>query len=349
MGAAVHDALQGGAGGWWQRCQTLLERCNNAGAASAGAAPAAPPALTHHQIVELIEPFVSRGYRFDMAGSDRRARRLLFRPSSSTAAGGARHTLQLDCLAVQRLRVTRALSPDGDGGPVARLQVEGTQLETLLQRLQQVPAQRQFSIAAGCCIAWQLVLMPEGGELRTIGAVAQFAGVTMTMRAAAGGKGRAAIEVQPGPARLKLPGDVFAVLGRQWSLSQPDGTAWRCDLRLHGDAQTRFEDAVQHLARTLAEPPLHFHQRHLRARWAVSVRRSLLLAAWLSLAVLVACAQWLSQARTSALPLLLGSLPLALLWWCYRADMAPRLQWPRLPRAPSWPSWQEPQHQGPTQ
>ncbi len=41
---------------------------------------AAAPPLTHHEIMAQVEPFARRGRHVDLAGTDRTARMLLFKP-----------------------------------------------------------------------------------------------------------------------------------------------------------------------------------------------------------------------------------------------------------------------------
>ena len=47
------------------------------------------PPLTHHEILELSEPFVRRGWRVDLAATDRMARRLVFQRRDAAATPGA--------------------------------------------------------------------------------------------------------------------------------------------------------------------------------------------------------------------------------------------------------------------
>jgi hypothetical protein len=49
---------------------------------------AALPALTHHEILRLVEPFVRAGHRPDLAASDRTRRRIVFHPQAVAAEQG---------------------------------------------------------------------------------------------------------------------------------------------------------------------------------------------------------------------------------------------------------------------
>jgi hypothetical protein len=125
-------------------------------------------------------------------------------------------------------------------------------------------------------------------------------------------------------------------------LLQPEGSGWRLTLRLGAtNAQALFELAARHLHGVLAEPPACFHQRHRLARWVASARRSLLVAAWAALLLLVASAQWLLT-QGAAWPLLLAAVPLGLLWLGYQGADLPQWRWPRRPLAPTAARWLEP-------
>lgn len=89
------------------------------------------------------------------------------------------------------------------------------------------------------------------------------------------------IEATPGH-RLELPEDLLAVLGWDWVRLERKRDAWVSKLRLRGVALARsaraeaaLQRAAPHLARVLEESPARFHQRHLAARWGVTLRRSI--------------------------------------------------------------------------
>ena len=300
---------------------------------------AAAPCLTHHEILRLTEPFDSQGYRLNLAASDRLQRRLRFEPGAA-GTSTTRESLLLDSPAEGRLQLTRSL--EIEGAAPATLQCEGDDAAALLQSLQSADPARQFVRGDGYLISCHRELRADGRSV-LYGAEAQLPGLSLTLSAPRGGSGDASVQLQPDAGRLHLPEDLFAVLGRDWSLLRPEGRGWRFTLRVRGgNAAALFERGVRHLREVLAETPQRFHERHLAARWAVSARRSMLVAAWATLLLLVAVAQPLWLARASAWPLLLAAVPLALLWGCYQSPDLPRLQWLRRPRAPALSSWLEP-------
>jgi len=76
-----------------------------------GAGMPAPP-FSHHEILDLVEPFARLGLRVDLAASGRLERRLAFRPvehpTDEPALAGLQETLQLESFG------TGHLSPDPD-------------------------------------------------------------------------------------------------------------------------------------------------------------------------------------------------------------------------------------------
>jgi hypothetical protein len=298
----------------------------------------AAPCLTHHQILDLVAPFASRGYRLDMCGSDRLHRRLRFLPC---AGADSRESLLLDSPAEDCFRLTRCI--EIDGAPAATLQCEGDDPTALLQSLHSAAAQQQFVRGDGYLIVWHRQLRHDGSAA-LCAAEALLPNLTVTLTTPRASADRVVVQIRPHAGRLNLPDDLFAVLGRQWSTLQRDGTVWRLTLRPRsGDAAQHFERGVRHLQHELAEPPRHFHQRHLLARWAVSASRSMLLAAWAALLLLVASAPAFWLERASVWPLLLAVVPLALLWGSYQFAELPRLCWPRRPRPPQATQWLDPQ------
>ena len=68
---------------------------------------AALPALTHHEILRLVEPFVRAGHRPDLAASDRTRRRIV-------AARGRLDVVEVpDVVLEQAARLCMALGTDG--------------------------------------------------------------------------------------------------------------------------------------------------------------------------------------------------------------------------------------------
>ncbi len=132
------------------------------------------PALTHHEIVRLVEPFARQGRLVDLAASDRSARRIDFRaldlpgdgvdaagaadgPSSSpfSSPSGAppacRETLVLECRADNYFILLRTLTPAA--GPAATVCATGPEPGDLLARVAAVPVAQLFSAGPGWRVA----------------------------------------------------------------------------------------------------------------------------------------------------------------------------------------------------
>ena len=145
------------------------------------------PALTHHDIVRLVEPFARQGRLVDLAASDRAARRITFRTrdvpggtagpatgigivgtnigigigagntsSTDTAANATgtpacRETLALDCRAHKHFILLRTLTPPA--GPAATVRATGPDPADLLARVTAVPVAQLFSAGPGWCVA----------------------------------------------------------------------------------------------------------------------------------------------------------------------------------------------------
>lgn len=93
------------------------------------------------------------------------------------------------------------------------------------------------------------------------------------------------ITLQPAPNGVDsgdLPEDLLAVLGWDWVRLLRTPSGWRSKLPLRGKKQRRsraaeagLERAAAHVVRTLAVPPLRFHERWALARWGVVFRRAI--------------------------------------------------------------------------
>jgi hypothetical protein len=78
----------------------------------------------------------------------------------------------------------------------------------------------------------------------------------------------------------KLPDDILAVLGPQWRPLVNQGDHWKGVLRKLGQeprrskrAETRIQEAIDHLHRTLSQPAELYHEQQHQARRKVFVRR----------------------------------------------------------------------------
>ncbi len=122
--------------------------------------------FTHHQILNVVEPFTRRGRHVDLAASDRLARRLAFRPLPHPALQ-ATEVLQLENPGVDRWRLTRVLTLEGpQAGLQARLVAEGPEPGELLARIDAVRPDVHLSRGPGWVLAKSHKLMLRSGTPR---------------------------------------------------------------------------------------------------------------------------------------------------------------------------------------
>lgn len=333
-------------------------------------APSAPVApLSHHEILGLVEPFTRSGRHVDLAASDRAARRLSFKPVEHAEAGegqpALRERLHLEDTGRGRWRLTRQLTLPG--GLQAALQAEGASPAALLARVSAIPLQRQFIAAGGVQVAKQQRLegdTPPPADTAEARAALAAAPVLMSqatarvdglllrfkVSAVKGISGEIELEAT-GDETLELPEDLLAVLGWSWARLIPRQQGWTTRVRLRGDgykrsrdAELKLERAVQHLARTLAEPPAHFHDQRVGARWGVVARRTLPL---LGSAVMIAAAAVFAKlepdlAQDSVVRMLIFHAPPILLVIFFSLNELPRVEIPPWPRRPQGESWRRP-------
>ncbi|MEY6434065.1 hypothetical protein ABC977_16795 [Thioalkalicoccus limnaeus] len=117
--------------------------------------------LTHHQIIELIDPFVCAGRELDLAASDRSARRLVFKAleiSDGNLPGGLRELLTLESPDADRYRLVRSVT--AASGLTATLTAEGTDPAGLLDRVLSFAPAAHFRVAAGILIAFNYRFAP---------------------------------------------------------------------------------------------------------------------------------------------------------------------------------------------
>lgn len=325
-----------------------------------GATARAP--LTHHEILGLIEPFTRRGRHVDLAASDRLERRLVFKPivhgAETPGLAGVSEILQLDNPRADFYRLVRILTPET--GATAKLTTEGQNPGELLARIETVPPQSQFQTVAEIPIARSYRLdktadKPRDGAspLRTVltSAEARLDGLTFTLKADTGTGYPADVALSPQPddppdALDNLPDDILATLGWNWSILRRRTTGWTGTLRAprREPARSRrigsaMEQAVAHLARTLAEPPLRFHERLTRERWTVVLRRTMPL--WVS-AILIAAAggmTFVDIPQDSVFRMMILNLPPVMLVMVFSMREMPRFEIPPLPRPSSASSW----------
>ena len=311
------------------------------------------PALTHHEIVALVEPLVRAGRQVELAASDRDARRIALRGVERPGDPCLRETLALDCRQTQRLVLERTLTrPDGIA---ATLGATGPDAGELLRQIEAVPPARHFSAGPGYVIARSYEVWPRshGDELFMVRALIAVEGLRCelalrlpNLRSVAGD---IRIEATPGH-RLELPEDLLAVLGWDWVRLERKRDAWVSKLRLRGVALARsaraeaaLQRAAPHLARVLEESPARFHQRHLAARWGVTLRRSIPTATALGMigGALLLPRLFDAQAR-AGLWMALHYVPIALLALSFRLQEMSQFEIPRWPRKPRLERWREP-------
>jgi hypothetical protein len=331
-------------------------------------APTPQIPLTHHEILGLAEPFARRGLRVDLSACDRAERRLVFQtvvhPGCGPAGSDLQATLRLDNPHRDRYRLTRTLALPG--GLQASLQVDGDSPARVLDAISTVPPGTHFFEARGCVVALDHHMLLRGDAvaakdghtpLTLTNATAQVAGLTLKARvpAVTGVPAEISLMAATGDT-IQLPDDLLAVLGWPWSRLQRVQHGWTGVLRLSGkdetrqgvstttrsrDAEARVRATVEHLVRTLAEPPQRFHERLRRQRWGVTLRRATPLLGGLAMLLAAAAVPKIDLAEDSVLRMLIFHAPPLLLvaFFCLRE--MPRIEIPPLPRAPAARQWRE--------
>lgn len=305
-------------------------------------------ALTHHEIVRLVEPFARQGRPVDLAASDRAARRIVFRPREVPLAGRVLHeTLELEAPSDGRFVLRRRLArPDG---PAAWLQAGGGDAAALLALVEAVPAQRQFDAGAGYAIVRSYDASAGADRLVLTDAQVQVEGLTLALELKSPRLRNVAADLAltPAPGTVPaLPEDLLAVLGWDWARLVPTDAGWKSRLRLRGAALRRsriaeaaLAQAGAHLARVLAEPPAAFHDRHRWARWGVVLRRGIPSLTAIGMVAGALSLPYLSDPSNSGLWMALHYVPIALLALSFKLQELPRFEippWPRRARAASW-------------
>lgn len=302
--------------------------------------------LTHHEVLALAEPFARRGFAVDLAASDRLARRIAFRPreidASPQGLGRLPDALTLERLPTGTLRLVRTLSPTQ--GPEATVEAMGMKSAELLDLVEAVPVTALLRHGEGFRLARHQVDGP-GGCVFARG-VAQFDGLELTMTVSPVRGVAADLRlVQTGPVAFALPEDLLAVLGWDWTRLLPERGGWRTRLRLRGGGDRRsrtgevaLDRAARHLARTLAEPPERFHQRHRGARLFAMFRRAIPLLTPVALVITVLA---LPRFDVEASPLwvLMYHVPTLLIALAFLLQELPAFEippWPRPRRDPTW-------------
>jgi hypothetical protein len=304
----------------------------------------------------LVEPFTRRGHHVDLAASNRLERSLAFKPivpsGETPTLAGATEILTLQNPRPELYRLIRALTLPS--GIAATLSTEGANPGDLLARIEAVPPQRQFQSIADVVIAQSYRLEQSSGtqQIRMVltWAEAQLQGLTLAMHAETGKGYPAEIELlPPQDSVLDLPDDLLATLGWDWRVLRRRGSGWTGSLRLPRNEpersrriERRLQEAVAHLARTLAEPPRRFHQRFLRARWGVVFRRIIPLLACMALIAGTVALTLADIPQDSMILMMIFNFPPLLMLALFGMRELPRFEIPPLPRPSSAASWQPP-------
>ena len=329
--------------------------------------------LTHHQIIDLVEPFTRRGRHVDLSASNRLERCLVFKSvenhagnvAASTVAG-PRDTLKLENPSEGYFRLTRSLQLAS--GLQAGLVAEGTDAGDLLQRVEAVAPQRVFRAGPGYATGLSFRLEAPAGAASSAaaprmiltGAVAQVRGFTLTLRPSPTRGIAADIELAaPAESTVELPEDLLAVIGWDWAPLLARNAVWTSKLRVRGRepgrstaAESKLDRTLRHLAAVLAQPPAAFHDRHVVARWGAAFRR---LIPWLTVIAMFTGVGIFSMqprdenAEMSGLLVLMFHVPTVLLALAFTLQESPRFEippWPRRLKASAWPvAEQAPAHE----
>lgn len=300
------------------------------------------PPLTHHEILAIAGPFSAHGRSVDLAASDRTARRIAFR---ARERDGLVERLMLDADQEGEYTLTRHLAPR-DAGPDSTLQASGADPAELLARIDAVPPARQWRREADAVLALHLRVAAEG-TLAMQRAQAQLPRLLLgfTISGVSGFPAEITLQRRDG-ARLELPTDVLAVLGRAWERLTPVKSGWIGSIAVRGkgaarsaDAEARLVRTVQHLQQTLAEPPPRFHERFYGARWRVAMRGTLPVAVGLGL-VAFAFTMRGREGSGSILALLANIAPPLLMGLFFMRREMPVIGLPRPPRRPPANAWE---------
>jgi hypothetical protein len=307
------------------------------------------PPLTHHEILELVGPFTRAGRRVDLEASDRIARKLRFKPVEHAGDVTLREDLELEHPWRGTYRLTRTLTPTS--GLAATLVVEGPDASALLPVVEAVTPAQQFRQGDGFTMAYShLVDQNEHGKdapALLTKAVAQVGHLTATV-AMPVVKGLAAevALVDTTKESIDLPDDLLAVIGWDWAPLIETDEGWRTKVRLRGSglkhtrsAQMKIEKTVEHLARTLSDPPARFHERFVTARWWSAVRRSIPVLTCLAI-IGAALAMPGESIRENNFPVMaFMNLPLLIIGLSFTLQEGSRIEVPAPPRRSKAPSW----------
>jgi hypothetical protein len=317
------------------------------------------PPLTHHEILQLVEPFSRRGRAVDLAASQRAERRLVFKPAAAPHGEAAAvasdalpwtERLQLDNPSAGTYRLTRSLRLAC--GLEASMVTQGASPAELLARIEATDPALGVRSGPG----WRIALhhrLEAGAAGAPVGMVltharAQAGGLMLHMRVPAARGPAAELDLSADTAApAELPEDLFAVLGWSWARLRRTTPGWTTRLKLpareparRSAAEARLLRSVQHLAQVLAAPPTQFHPQWQAARWRVVLRRAIPLLTFLTIAGVVMAMPSLGLDQTSRVPWAFFNLPLALMALSLSLQEMSRIEIPPLPRPLPGAAWQ---------
>jgi len=319
--------------------------------------------LSHHEILAVVAPFARRGRRVDLAATDRIARRIAFvptdHPPDASGRPALRESLELESIQAGGWRLTRRLAIDD--ALQAVLHAEGRDPGELLARVDAVAPARQVLPGDGWLIATTHridatpAVAQAAGDTRpapvepvVLRGAARVDGLLLSLKVPAVSGISAEIAIAPlsPDDPIDLPDDLLAVLGWGWARLDRSSAGWTGTVGLRGrgaerlrDAEDRLRQAADHVARTLAEPPRRFHERRRLARWRVTARRAVPLAASIGLIAAAAAVPSLGLAADSPIRMLIFNAPPLLLGLFFCLREMPRIEIPPLPRPSSAGAW----------
>ncbi|UHD14361.1 hypothetical protein [Thiocapsa bogorovii] len=315
--------------------------------------------LTHHEILALAEPFTRRGRHVDLAGSDRLARRILFKPTgypdTPDVPGGLTETLVLESHGRRHYGLIRTLIDAA--GRVATLRSDGPDPEALIEQVDAVDPRRHFPSLGGVRVACSYRIETEPGadgsadgtsRLVFLSASTDLDGIGLELDARVGHGMPAEIRLLPAPQRtIRPPEDLLAVLGWAWRSLRPFDTGWRAHLRIPAaepartpDVEAKLARTLEHLVATLGSPPADFHRTWLRQRWFALARRTLGLMTVAGLVVIGPGILMFGAPEGSPLRLLSFVMPALLILVLIARHEAPSMKITPLPRPLPAGAWE---------
>ena len=322
---------------------------------------AAAPPLTHHEIMALVEPFARRGRHVDLAGTDRTARTLLFKPvERDVLAPGLpawRETLELESLGTGSFRLTRVLAGAIGQNDQARatLEARGEDPAELLARFDAVEPERHLRVGPGYTIvrSYAFASFADGvAEAPALSrAVVHVDGLTLSfdILSLRGAAADLVLQAPPGD-QAYLPEDLLAVLGWNWARLVPqEHQRWTTRMRLRGKgpprtlaAERAVAQAAAHLADVLAEPPARFHARFVWARWGSVVRRLIPTLAAIGMLAGTLSLPHIAPNVDAGVWMTLHYAPIAIMGVAFMLQELPRFEIPPVPRRLTAVSWRKP-------